>query len=68
MYLVRHLGYKPIVKYDFFLIFIVLYETIELLICNMFGNVLECYELTGVCLLWTRRALANKSTIGLVWK
>ena len=49
-------------------IFTVLYETIELLICNMFGSVLECYELTGVGLLWTRRALANKATIGLVLK
>ena len=36
--------------------------------CNMFGSVLECYELTGVSLLWTRRALANKAKIGLVWK
>ena len=35
---------------------------------NMFGSVLECYELTGVSLLWTRRALANKAKIGLVWK
>ena len=51
-----------------FKIFTVLYETIELLICNMFGSVLECSELTGVALFWTRRALANKATIGLVWK
>ena len=29
------------------------------LFCNMFGSVLECYGLTGVSLLWTRRALAN---------
>ena len=36
--------------------------------CNMFGSVLECYELTGVGLLWIRRALANKAKIGLVWK
>ena len=49
-------------------IFTVLYETTELLICNMFGSVLECYELTVVRLLWTMRALANKATIGLVWK
>ena len=46
----------------------VLYETIELLICNMFGSVLDCYQLTGVDLLRTRRALANKATIRLVWK
>ena len=47
-----------------------LYETMELLISDMFGSVLDCYELTGVGLLWTRRALANKATIpvGLVWK
>ena len=44
-------------------IFTVLYETIKLLICSMFGSVLECYELTGVGLFWTRRALANKATI-----
>ena len=25
--------------------------------CNMFGSVLECYELTGVSLLWKRRAM-----------
>ena len=25
--------------------------------CNMFGSVLECYELTVVSLLWTRKAL-----------
>ena len=36
--------------------------------CNMFRSVLECYELTVVSLLWTRRALANKAKIGLVWK
>ena len=52
----------------FFLIFTVLCETIGLSICNMFGSVLECYELTGVGLLWTRMALANKATIGLVYK
>ena len=34
----------------------------------MFGSVLECYELTGISLLWTRRALADKAKIGLVWK
>ena len=34
----------------------------------MFGSVLECYELTGGSLLWTRRVLANKAKIGLVWK
>ena len=34
---------------------------------NMFGSVLECCELTGVSLLWTRMALANKAKIGLVF-
>ena len=29
------------------------------LFCNMFGSVLECYGLTGVSLLWTRRVLVN---------
>ena len=38
------------------------------LFCNMFGSVLECYELTGVSLLWTRKAFANKAKIGLVLK
>ena len=38
------------------------------LFCYMSGSVLECYELTGVSLLWTRWALANKAKIGLVWK
>ena len=37
-------------------------------LCNMFGSVFEGYELTGVGLLWIRKALANKSKIGLVWK
>ena len=36
--------------------------------CNMFGSVLECNWLTGVSLLWTRRAMANQGKIGLVWK
>ena len=34
----------------------------------MFGSVLECCELTGVSLLLTRMALANKAKIGLVFK
>ena len=38
------------------------------LFCNMLKSVLECYELTGVSLLWTRKALANKAKIGLVSK
>ena len=38
------------------------------LFCSMLGSVLECYELTGVGLLWTRKALANKAKIRLVWK
>ena len=33
----------------------------------MFGSVLECCELNGVSLLWTRMALANKAKIGLVF-
>ena len=43
-------------------------KLLNYLFCNMFGSVLECYELTGVSLLWTRWALANKAKIGLVWK
>ena len=43
-------------------------KLLNYLFYNMFGSVLECYELTGVCLLWTRRALADKAKIGLVWK
>ena len=35
---------------------------------EVFWSVMEYYELTGVSLLWTRRALANKAKIGLVWK
>ena len=38
------------------------------LFCNMFGSVSECYELNGVSLLWTWRALANKAKKGLVLK
>ena len=33
----------------------------------MFGSVLECCELTGVSLLWTRMPLANEAKIGLVF-
>ena len=36
------------------------------LFCNMFGSVLECYELTGVGLLWTRRALAIKAQKSII--
>ena len=43
-------------------------KLLNYLFCNMFGSVLECYELTGARLLWTRRALANKAKIWLVWK
>ena len=43
-------------------------KLLNYLFFNMLGSVLECYELTGVSLLWTRRALANKAKIGLVWK
>ena len=40
-------------------------KLLNYLFCNMFRSVLECYELTGVRLLWTRRALANKAKKGL---
>ena len=43
-------------------------KLLNYLFCNMFGSIVECYELTGVSLLWTMRALANKAKIGLVWK
>ena len=43
-------------------------KLLNYLFWNMFGSVLECNELTGVSLLWTRRALANKAKIGLAWK
>ena len=42
-------------------------KLLNYLFFNMFGSVLECYELTGVS-LWARKALANKAKIGLVWK
>ena len=46
-------------------------KLLSYLFCNMFGSVLECYELTGVRLLWTRRALANKAKnkacVKLIW-
>ena len=41
-------------------------KLLNYLFFNMFGIVLECCELTGVSLLWTRMALANKAKIGLV--
>ena len=34
----------------------------------MFGSVLECCELTGVSLLWTRMALANEAKIFFFFK
>ena len=34
------------------------------LFCNMFGSVLECHELTGVSLLWTRRAMPCTALLG----
>ena len=43
-------------------------KLLNYLFCIMFESVLECYELTGVPLLWTWRALANKVKIGLVWE
>ena len=42
-------------------------KLLSYLFLNMFGSVLECCELTGVSLLWTRMALANKAKIGLVF-
>ena len=44
------------VKYLLFYI-----KLLNYLFCNMFGSVWECYELTGVSVLWTRRALAIKA-------
>ena len=38
-------------------------KLLNYLFFNMFGSVLECCELTGVSLLWTRIALANKVKI-----
>ena len=38
-------------------------KLLNYLFFNMFGSVLECCELTGVSLLWTRMALANKAKI-----
>ena len=42
-------------------------KLLNYLFFNMFGSVLGCCELTGVSLLWTRIALANKAKIGLVF-
>ena len=55
IYLLQNLNY---VNYLLFYM-----KLLNYLFCNMFGSVLECYELTGVSLLWTRRALANKAKI-----
>ena len=43
-------------------------KLLNYLFFNMFGSVLECFELTGVSLLWARMALANKAKILLVFK
>ena len=43
-------------------------KLLNYLFFNMFGSVLECCELTGVSMLWTRMALANKAKIGLFFK
>ena len=40
-------------------------KILNCLFFSMFGSVLECCELTGVSLLWTRMALANKAKKGL---
>ena len=37
-------------NYGNYLLFYI--ELLDFLFCNMFGSVLECYELTGVSLLW----------------
>ena len=42
-------------------------KLLNYLFFNMYGSVLVCCELTGVSLLWTRMALANKTKIGLVF-
>ena len=42
-------------------------KLLNYLFFSMFGSVLECCELTGVSLLWTRMALANNAKIGLVF-
>ena len=42
-------------------------KLLNYLFFNVFGSVLECGELTGVSLLWTRMALANKAKIGRVF-
>ena len=60
IYLLWNLNYVNYLLFDM--------KSLNYLFCNMFGSVLECYELTGVSLLWTRRALANKAKIGLLWK
>ena len=63
MCLLQHFVYLPIIKYEFCQISTVLYETIHF-ICNMFGSVLECYELTGVSLPWRRRAMPCTAQLG----
>ena len=41
-------------------------KLLNYLFCIMFESVLECYELSGVRLFWTWKALANTVKIGLV--
>ena len=43
-------------------------KVLNYLFFNMFGSLLECCELTGASLLWTRMAWANKAKIGLVFQ
>ena len=57
--------YCNILKFVNYLLFYM--KLLNYLFFNMFGSVLECCELTGVSLLWTRLALANKAKIGLVF-
>ena len=55
-----------IIKFEFFN-YLFYMKLLNYLFFSMFGSVLECCELTGVSLLWTGMALANKAKIGLVF-
>ena len=39
-------------------------KLLNYLFCNIFGSVLECYELTGVGSLWTSRAMPFTAQLG----
>ena len=68
MYLLEHFGYLPNINLNCVNYLLFYMKLLNYLFCNMFGSVLECYELTGVSLLWTRWALAYKAKIGFVWR